>query len=225
MTDTINQTGLIIRFLIQHTGKVSINFVHIGPILDIFLQMMEHIRHLDICPSMKRTFQRADTCGDGRISIRTAGRNYTDGKSRVITTSVFSLKYQQQIKRARIKFRIILFQHIQEVFCDRQFFTRMTDMQRTTIRGMAQHVISVCNNGREFGYQVNTLTHQVITRSIIRLRVKTVHFKHATGQNVHNVISLQLNDIHFGLLFQRSIVINQLTERRQLFLVRQMTGQ
>ena len=98
-------------------------------------------------------------------------------------------------------------------------------MQRTTIRGMAQHVISVCNNGRELGYQVNTLTHQVIARSIIRLRVKTVHFKHATGQNVHNVISLQLDDIHFGFLFQRGIIINQLTERCQLLLVRQMTGQ
>ena len=58
-----HQSGLIIRFLIQHTGKVSINFVHIRPILDVFLQMMEHIRHLDICPSMNGSINISTDAG------------------------------------------------------------------------------------------------------------------------------------------------------------------
>ena len=37
MPDAIYQSGLIINLLIQHTGKVSIDFVYIGPVLNIFL--------------------------------------------------------------------------------------------------------------------------------------------------------------------------------------------
>ena len=37
MPDAIYQSGLIVNLLIQHAGKVSIDFVYIGPVLNIFL--------------------------------------------------------------------------------------------------------------------------------------------------------------------------------------------
>ena len=45
------------------------------------------------------------------------------------------------------------------------------------------------------------------------------------GYDLEDLAHSIIKEKRFGLLFQRSIVINQLTERRQLFLVRQMTGQ
>ena len=43
-------------------------------------------------------------------------------------------------------------------------------------------------------------------------------------KNIHDVISFQLDDVHFRFLFQRHIVVNQLTERKQFFFIRQTSG-
>ena len=150
MTNTINQSGLIINLFIQHTSKVGVNLINICPVLDVLLQMMEHISNLNICTSVKRAFQRTDTCGNGRVSICSGRRSDTDSKSRVITTTVFCLKNQKQVKSTCIQFGIVFFQHIQEVFSDREFLLRMSDMQRTSESSMTQHIISISNNGREF---------------------------------------------------------------------------
>ena len=129
MADAINQTGLVIHLLVQHTGEVSINFIHILPILDVLLQMMEHISNLNICTSVKRAFQRTDTCGNGRIRVCAAGRNDTYRKGRVVTTAMLCLKHQQKIQRAGIQFRIIFLQHIEEILGYGQVLARMADMQ------------------------------------------------------------------------------------------------
>ena len=91
MTDTVNQSGLIIYFFIQHPCEISIYFVHAFPVFDVFLQMMEHVGNLNIRASMKRTLQRTDTCGDCRIRIRPCGRSNANRESRVITTTMFRL--------------------------------------------------------------------------------------------------------------------------------------
>ena len=94
MTDTVNQSGLIIHFLIQHPCEIGIYLVHALPVLDILLQVMEHIGHLDIRASVKRAFQRTDTCGDGRVCICSGGRSHTNRESRVVTTAMFCLQNQ-----------------------------------------------------------------------------------------------------------------------------------
>ena len=78
-------------------------------IAENFLQMMEHISNLNICTSVKRAFQRTDTCGNGRVSICSGRRSDTDSKSRVITTTVFCLKNQKQVKSTCIQFGIVFF--------------------------------------------------------------------------------------------------------------------
>ena len=94
MTDTIDKSGFIVHFLVQHTSEISIYFIHIRPVFDIFFQVMEHIRHLDIRSSVKRTFQRTDTGSDGRVGIRSGRGSDTDRKGRVVTSTVLCLKNQ-----------------------------------------------------------------------------------------------------------------------------------
>ena len=55
MTDTINETCLVISLLVEHSLKVSIKFSYITPILDSFFQVVEHIDNLDIGTTMQRT--------------------------------------------------------------------------------------------------------------------------------------------------------------------------
>ena len=85
-------------------------------------------------------------------------------------------------------------------------------MQGTAECSMAEHIISIRNDSGELGDKVNALTHQVIPRSIIGIGVETVHFEHTTRQDIHDIISFQLDNIHFRLLFERHIVVNQFAE-------------
>ena len=129
MSDTIYQAGLVIGFLVEHAGEVSINFIHVRPVLNVFLQMVEHIGNLDIGTSMKRPFQGTDTCRYRRVSIRPGRRSDAYGKSGVVTTTVLGLKNQQQVERAGIQFRVVLLQHIEEILGNGKVFLRMADMQ------------------------------------------------------------------------------------------------
>ena len=138
---------------------------------------------------------------------------------------MFCLKNQQQVEGAGIQFGVILFQHIQEVFSDRQFFLRMADMQGTTESGVAKHIVSIGDDGRELRDKIDALTHQVITGSIIRVGIKTIHFEYAARKDIHNVVPFQFDNIHFRFLFQRHVVVNQVTEREQFFLIRQTAGE
>ena len=129
MSDTIYQTGLVIGFLVEHAGEVGINLIHIRPVLNVFLQVVEHIGNLDIGASMKRAFQGTDTCRYRRVSIRPGRRSDAYGKSGVVTATMLCLKNQQQVERAGIQLRIVLLQHIKEVLGNGKVFLRMADMQ------------------------------------------------------------------------------------------------
>jgi len=98
-------------------------------------------------------------------------------------------------------------------------------MQRTTLLAMSVNVVSIGDDGRETWDQLDRLAHQVVARGIIGVRIERVHFEDATGQDVHDVLSLQIQDVHLRLLFERHIVADQFLETCQFFYIWQFTGQ
>ena len=90
--------------------------------------------------------------------------------------------------------------------------------------GMAKHIKGIGYDSGEFRNQLDALAHQVIARGVVRIRIETVHLQYAACQDIHNVVSFKLDDIHLRLLFQRHIIIDQLAKGSQLFLVGQTTG-
>ena len=213
MTDTVNQAGLVISLFVQHAHEISIDFIHILPVANVLFQMMEHIDNLDIGTTVQRTFQRTDTGCNRRIGIRSGRTGYTDCKGRVITATVLSLQNKQQVKCTGIQFRKVFFQHMQEVFCKRKVFVRMADMQGTAVCTMTINIISIRYNGRETRDQFDRLAHQVVTGSIVRIRIERIHFQNTTGKDIHDILSFQVKDIHLGFLFQRHIIADQAFER------------
>jgi len=221
MSYTVYQSCLVIYLLVQHTGEISVNLVYIRPIPDILLQMVEHVGNLDIGATVKRTFQGTDARSDGRIGISSGRGRYAYGERRVVTAAMLRLQHQQQVKGTGIQFRIILFQHIQEILRERKTLLRMPDMQRTAVSGMAKHIESIGYDGGELRNKVYALAHQIIARRIIGIRVKAVHLEHASRQDIHYIIPFKLDDVHLRFLFQRHIIVNQLTERSQFLPVGQ----
>ena len=114
---------------------------------------------------------------------------------------------------------------MKEILGNRKILLRMADMQGTAESGMTKHIVCVCNDSGEFGNEVYALTHQIIAGSVIGFRVEAVHFEYAACQDIHNVVSFQLNDIHLGFLLQRHVIIDKFAERSQFLFIGQITGQ
>ncbi len=84
-------------------------------------------------------------------------------------------------------------------------------------------VVCIGDDGWELRNQLHTLTHQVVAADIIRVRIEGVHFEHATSQDVHDVRSLQFDDVRNGAVVERHVVVEEFLKSLQLLLVRQLT--
>ena len=115
--------------------------------------------------------------------------------------------------------------HIEEILCNREVLTWMTDMQTSALHRVTIDIVCVCNDGRELGNQLYTLAHQVVTTDIIRIWIESVHFEHTTSQDVHDIATLQLNDMGNRTVIERHIIIDEFPESLQFLLVRQLTGE
>ena len=225
MADTIDKTRLIISLLVEHALQVDIEFVDIGPILDSLLQMMEHIDNLDVGTTMKRTLQATDTGSDGAVGIRAGRRSNTHRKGRVVTTTMLCLDDEEQIEHTRIQLRVVLvLHHIEEVLCDREILAWMANVQASALYRVTIDVVCIGDDRWELRNQLHTLTHQVVAADIVRVRIEGVHFEHATSQDVHDVRTLQLDDVSNGTVVERHVVVQEFLESLQLLLIRQLTG-
>ena len=223
MTDTIDETCLVVRLLVEHTLEISIKFGYITPILDSFFQMVEHIDNLDIGTTMQRTLQTADTCSNRTVSICTGRRCYTYSKGRVVTTTMFCLDNQEKVEHTGIQFGIVLMlHHIKKVLSNREILTRMTNMETSTLNRVTVDVVCISDNGWELGYQLYALAHQIVTADVIRIRIEGVHFEHTTGQDVHDVTAFQLDDMGNRTMIKRHIIVQEFSESIQFLLIRQL---
>ena len=114
--------------------------------------------------------------------------------------------------------------HIEEILCDREILTWVTDVQASTLHRVTIDVVCISDDGWELRNQLYTLTHQVIAADIIRVRIEGVHLEHTASQDVHDVGTLQLDDVGNGTVIERHIVVQEFLESIQLLLIRQLTG-
>ena len=59
MANAIDQSGLVISLPTQHAIEISVDFIGVLPVLDVLLQVVEHVYHLNVGATMKRTLERA----------------------------------------------------------------------------------------------------------------------------------------------------------------------
>ena len=132
---------------------------------------------------------------------------------------MLSLDNEEQVEHTGIQFGVVLMlHHVEEVLCDGEVLTRVTNMQASSLHRVTIDVVCVGNDGWELGDQLDALTHQVV-----RIWVEGVHLQDATSQDVHDVATLQLDDMSDGTMIKRHVVVQEFLEGIQLLLVWQLT--
>ena len=131
---------------------------------------------------------------------------------------------EQEVKGTRFEIcKALSLKHVEEVFGYRVVCLRMADVERATQRLVAQHIVGIRDDGGEFRNKFHTLAHEVVTRCIVGGCVEGVEFQYASRKDVHDVVTLEFDDVENGLLLQRHIVDEQCTKILQLFRVGQLT--
>ena len=69
MTDAIYQTRPVVHLLVEYSVEISVNLVNRSPVMYLLLEVMNHVYHLDIGTTMKRTFQRTYAGSNARVSV------------------------------------------------------------------------------------------------------------------------------------------------------------
>ncbi len=137
---------------------------------------------------------------------------------------MLGLNDEQQIEHARIEFGVIvLLDHIEEVLGNGLLLQRMADIQALPLHRVAVDVVSVGDDGRELRDQIDRLPHQVVARDVIGIGVKRIHLEYATGQDIHDIGALEVNQMHDGAMVERHILIDKFLESFQFLFVRQVT--
>ncbi len=129
MTNAVNKTGLVKRFLVKYFFKIGGYFLLIVPVLHIFLYIVEHRANLNIRSAVLRAFERAERRCDCGICVRSRGRYNMRGKGRVITAAVLCVKHQCRVKHLGFKRGILAVepQHIKYVFCGGKLGARLVN--------------------------------------------------------------------------------------------------
>ena len=186
--------------------------------------MVEHAHDREVGTAVQRPFQRPDRRGDRRVGIGARRTGHADRKRGVVAAAVFGMEHEGQIQRPGIQSGITSFQHVQKILRDRKVLFRETNVQRTSLVAVAHDVVRVSDDGRELRDQVHRLAHQVVPRSVVGVFVEGIHLQYAAGQDIHDVLALQVEDVHFGLLGQRHALVHHVAESGQFFFVGKVAG-
>ena len=136
---------------------------------------------------------------------------------------MLSLDDKQKVEHASVEFGIVfMLEHIEEVFGNTEILFWMTNVEATSLHRVAIDVVSISHDSWELGNKLYRLAHEVVARNIIGIRVEGVHFEHTTSQDVHDVSTLEVDDVYDGTMVERHIIVEQLAEGSKLFLVRQI---
>ena len=126
---------------------------------------------------------------------------------------MLSLDNHQQVEHPRVEFGVIVvLNHVEEVLGNAEVLLRMTYVQTAPLYAVAVDVVSVGDDCRELGYQLNRLPHEIVAADIVGIGVKGVHLEHTACEDIHDVRSLEVDDVHDGAVVEGHIVVEQLGE-------------
>ena len=219
MANAIDKSRLVVGLLAEHAVEVGVNLVDVGPVGDILLQVVEHVDALDVGASMQRAFQRAYARRYARIGVGAGRACHSHGERGVVTSAMLRLGDEQEVEHARVEVGIVALEHVEEVLGNAQVLLRVTDVQAAALHGVAIDVVSVGHDRWELGYKLHGLPHEVVAAYVVGVGVECVHLQHAARQDVHDVRALDVDDVHYGAVVERHVVVEKLGKRGQFLLV------
>ena len=163
MSHSIDQSLVIKGFFLKDSGQIVLHFFFITVIRYMRTDIIHHLHHHQVRPTMLAPLQRRHRRCDCRIGIRTRGRHYSCGKSRVVTTSMLHMKKQCYVQHSRLQLRIghIRSEHTQEVFCYRQFRIWSVDIHTGIIGIMIVRMIAIYCQHRKCADQHHALPKDI----------------------------------------------------------------
>ena len=226
VANAVDKPGAVEGLPRQEPADAGGDLLFVLPVPDVLLHELYHVADLEVGAAVLGPLQGADARGDGREGVGAGRGGHADGEGGVVTSAVLRMEYQEQVERAGVQFReTVALEHVQEVLRQRKARLRVADVQRTAVVMVAVHVVRVGNGGGELGDEFDALAHEVVAGDVVGVLVEGVELHHAAREDVHDVVTLELDDVQDGLLLKRHVVEDQVLERLELLGVRKPSGE
>ena len=176
MAHTIDETGFVKYFFIQHTFQIFGQCFFILIIRTAFLNISKHLLYLQVGTTMAGTFQRCNGSCRSRIGICSRRSDYMIGKCRVVTTTMLRMQHQCHIQYLRFQLGKlpIRAKHLQYIFRNGHIFIRQTDHQRVVSMKMSPCAVRMNCDLRHLCDQLQGLTQYIGNCYLIRVGIITI---------------------------------------------------
>ena len=232
MTHAVDQAGAVACFLIQNLAQVIADLGLVLPVVDILLHLLKLLDDAQVCTAVARALQRGNRSRDRRIGIRTGRRSNTHGERRVVTAAMLGVQDQTAVEQLSLV--IVEFagrtDEVQNILCSRTVRIRHMQEHGIIIKVAAFCLIRMRNDNRELGHQADALTHNVLDRGFIRVRIIGIQCQRCACQLVHDVAARRTHDHILGEVVRQGTLqtdgvlkFRQLTAARQLAAHKQIT--
>ena len=226
VTHTVDQTAAVACLLVQDLQEEIRQLVVVLGILDVGLDAVEHLHHLQVGAAVAGSLQSADAAGDGGVGIGTRGGQDAGGKGGAVTAAVLGVNDQAEIQQVSLGLGILLIraQHAEEVLGGAEVIVGVMEGQGLIEEGITVDRVGL---GRHYGkprHDLDGLAEHIVQGHLVGVIVVGVQGQHRALELIHDGAGGRLHDDVLGEAGgQAAGVGQQVVELGQLILGGQVT--
>ena len=200
VTHTVDETASVSRFLVEDLEEEGGQLVVVSGVLDVFLDAVEHLHHLEVGTAVTGALQRADASRDGGVGVGARGGQDAGGEGGAVTAAVLGVDDQAEIQEVRLGLGVFLVraEDAEEVLGGTEVIVGVMESQGLIEEGVAVDRVGLGGDNGEAGHDLNGLAEHIVQRHLVGVIVIGIESQHRALELVHDGAGGGLHDDVLG---------------------------
>ena len=200
VTHTVDEAAAVSRFLVEDLEEEGGQLVVVLGILDVFLDAVEHLHHLEVGAAVTRTLQRADAPRDGGVGVGARGGQDAGGEGGAVTAAVLGVDDQAQVKEVGLGLGVLLIraEDAEEVLGGTEVIVGVMEGQGLIEEGVAVDRVGLGRDDGKPRHDLNGLAEHIVQGDFVGVIVVGVEGQHRALELIHDGAGGCLHDDVLG---------------------------
>ena len=188
MTHTVDEAAVVKGLLGKDLLEVGARLVGVGPVVQMALDILDHLNDLDVCAAVPGAFQGREGRSNGGVGVRPGGSDHAGGEGRVVAAAVLHVEDEGDVQGLGLQLRVlhVMPQHPQNIFCRGEVRVRAVDVHAVVVLIVVVGVVAVHGQHGELGNEAHALADG-IGQIAVDLVIVAGQGEDAAGHGVHDV--------------------------------------
>ena len=228
VTHTVDQALVVERLAVEQLFEIGGDRVVVRPVAHVLLQILKHLKHLDVCAAVLGTLERSQRRRDRGIGVGAGGGDNVGRKGGVVAAAVLHMQDQRHIEHLCLQVRVLAVgsQQRQDHLSGGHGGLGVVYIEALVAHVMVIGVVAVDRQQREHRNQLYALSEHIVDRGIVGVFVVAEQRQHTARDRVHHIVARRLEDhVAHKVLRQGPVAHQKLLEGLQLRHVGQLAEQ